>query len=132
MANKIKQIRRKKPRFVRLNTVKKKVEEKWRKPKGRHGRVKKLLGHNKGASPDIGYGSPKKIRGLHLSGLKKILIHNVNELQNVDAKTQGIVIANIGKKKKIQIVQKALEMKLRIFNLRNPEKWLEQIKGVKK
>jgi large subunit ribosomal protein L32e len=126
---KTKILRKSKPRFVRLGASRKRIDENtWRKPKGMHGRVKKLLGHNKGAAPDIGYGSPKSIRGKHTSGLEIVEIKNLNDLERVDPKTQIIKIANVGKKKKIAIVEEALKRKIKISNLRKPEEYLEKNK----
>ncbi|MCD6576356.1 MAG: 50S ribosomal protein L32e [Nanoarchaeota archaeon] len=116
-----------------MGASRKRVKETWRKPKGMHGRVKKLLSYHKGASPDIGYASPKSIKGIHTSGLKIVEIKNISQLEKVNPKEEAIKIANVGKKKKIEIVEKALSMKIKIVNLRKPEEYLkENKKEVKK
>ncbi len=128
--SKIKKIRKKKPNFPRVGAkMKKKVDgSKWRKPKGMHGRVKKLLSYHKGAAPDIGYGSPKKIRGKHVSGLEIVEVKNINELLKVDAKSQIVKIANVGKKKKLEIIEKAIQKGIKISNLRKPKEYISKNK----
>ncbi len=132
MAN-VKKTRRKKPKFVRLGASRKRInDETWRKSKGMHGRVKKLLSYHKGASPDVGYGSPKKLRGKHTSGLEIVEVKNLSDLADVDVKSQIIKIANVGKKKKIAIVEEAIKKGIKISNLRKPKEYLEKNKEVKK
>jgi len=126
---KIKRLRRRIPGFPRVGHKRThKIGESWRKAKGHHGRPKKQLSYHKGASPDVGYGLSKSIRGKHTSGLKIILISNLKELDKIDAKTQIAKIASVGKKKKIEIVEKAISKKIRICNLRKPEEYLSKNK----
>ncbi len=128
MTSKIKNMRKKKPKFPRLGASRKRIKSIWRKAKGMHGRVKKLLSYHKGAAPDIGYASPKKLRGTHTSGLKIIDIKNLVQLEKVNPATDAIKIANIGKKKKIAVIEKALSKKIKIVNVRKPEEYLKKNK----
>jgi large subunit ribosomal protein L32e len=67
--------------------------------------------------PTIGYGSPKKTRGLHPSGYQDILISNMRELESLNSETQaGRISSKIGKRKKIIMLEKAQELKIKILN----------------
>lgn len=114
-------------KFTRLDAHKfKRLGEKWRKPKGKMGMRKKILKPNKGRHPQPGYGSPKASRGKHPSGLKELPVKNVADLEKWK-EGFGIRIGKVGLKKKIQIVKAALEKKIPILNLKNPEEWLKKV-----
>lgn len=71
----------------------------------------------KGVRPSIGYGSQKTTRGLHPSMRIEIMVSNPLELEGADPKKHAIRIASaVGKRKKITILEKAKEMKLKILN----------------
>jgi len=121
-------LKRKKPNFLRVDTKKrKKLEEVWRKPRGK-GKQRRRRSSTI-PLPDVGYRSPRKVRGLHPSGFKEILVHNVKDLENLNPKEHVLKIASdVGKRKKVEIVRKAVELGLRIVNLKNPEKFLEEVR----
>ncbi|MEM3064766.1 MAG: 50S ribosomal protein L32e [Candidatus Nitrosotenuis sp.] len=108
------------PDFVRQESWRyKRVGLSWRKPKGidNHQRRQKFRGRP--GLVKIGYGGPKIARGLHPSGFTDNLVYNLNDLQKLDPKTDGVRIAHsVGKKKRLEIVAKALEQKFKIFNAR--------------
>ena len=60
-----KELKERKPEFIRQdNPKRKKLNYKWRKPKGIHSKMR----HNrrgKRGSPSPGYGSPNEIKGYH-------------------------------------------------------------------
>lgn len=99
-------------RLKRLGTA-------WRRPKGlddKH-RLKR-----KGYPPtvEIGYRTPKIVRGYHPSGYKEKIVSNINELEELDPKIHAIRIAHtVGKRKRIEIVKKALKLGLKILNAGN-------------
>ena len=132
---KIVQLRRRTPAFRRQEFHRwfgnRKKDDKWRKPKGHHGRVKRL-GYQKGASPNVGYGTPSATRGMHPSGLAPIIVYNEKTLENIDKEKQGILIGNVGIKKKIMIIHEAMKKNIKILNLRKPEEFLQKfkIKGI--
>ena len=129
----IKALRKKTPKFIRLGAVRGKVDgSKWKKPTGKAGRRKKVLSHKKGASPKIGYGISKKAKHKHTSGMPIIMIANPKEIDNVDPKSQVIKIRNVGQKKKIEIVEKAMSKNIKIVNVRKPEEYLKNNKKEKK
>jgi large subunit ribosomal protein L32e len=126
---KIVQLKRRKPSFVRVEQHRyKRLKRTWRRPKGHHGRIKKLLSYHKGAAPKVGYGTPLKFRELHPSGYVGVLVYNVTELEKINPQIQAAIIAKVGRKNKILIVEKAIEKKIKILNLRKPEDWLKENK----
>lgn len=109
--------KRKKPKFLRQEaTHRKKLGDKWRRPKGTQSKMrKKVKGKRKKPSP--GYGSAKSIRGLHPSGYKEFLVFNVNDLDSINPKTHVCRIgSSVGKKKKLDIMKKANEIKIKVLN----------------
>ena len=127
MTNRILKFRKRIPRFPRQESHKRirLMGKGWRKPKGHHGRVKKLH-HSHGYSPKIGYGTPAAFRNLHSSGLEVVEVANLSELDKINPGTQGIKINSIGMKKKMMVIKAALEKKIKVFNVRNPEKFIKQ------
>lgn len=109
--------KKKKPKFIRQQWFQfKKLGKKWRRPKGRHSKLRKSLGYRP-PKPKIGYGTPKKIRGLHPSGFVERLVHRPSDLENIDAEKEAIRIAHgVGKKKKMEIIGIADEKGIRVLN----------------
>jgi len=107
----------KKPKFVRQGGKNlKALGEKWRYPRGKQSKLRQHM-KGKGILPGAGYGSPRKERGLHPSGLQEILVYNVDNLQTINPQKQAArIAATVGRKKRIQIMQKANEMKIKILN----------------
>ena len=114
-----KRLKAKKPEFLRHLWWKKpkfKNDPKWRKPKGLDNKMRLKL---KGYPPivSVGYRSPRAVRGLHPSGFKPVVVHNVKELEFLDPSTHIVYIAsNIGFRKRVQILEKAKSMGFRIAN----------------
>ena len=109
-------LKAKKPTFIQLESWRyKKVKSKWRRPRGidNHMRTKEG-GWPK--SVDVGYRSPKKVRGLHPLGFEEVIIHNVKDLDKVNS-NQVLRIAHVvGAKKRNMIIEKANELNLYILN----------------
>ncbi len=82
-----------KPTFKIQDSNKKPQLSSWRKPRGLHNKVRL---HKKGheVCPSVGYRSPRAVRGLDRSGLAVVLVHTLSQLEGLDAKTQGVVIAS--------------------------------------
>ena len=123
-----KQIKSKKPDFIRQDFHKKKrLSRKWRRPKGWHSKIRlNLRGRAKKVS--IGYRSPKIVRGLHKSGLLQNIIRSVNDLEGLDSKKNcGIISYSVGTKKRVVILKKAKELGLNILNIKNPDKYIKEV-----
>jgi len=110
-------IKRKKPEFIRKRgKIFKRLGLKWRKPKGLHSQLRR---HKKeaGYMPRAGYGSPREVIGLHPSGFEDVLVFNTRDLEKINSEKQVCRIASsVGKKKRIEIMKKAEEMKIKVLN----------------
>ena len=100
-------------RFSRLGKNRKKKQV-WRRARGKHSKIRrKRMGYP--VMPTVGYKTPRKQLGL-VQGLKPILVHNLDELSKA-GKNSIVILARVGAKKKIDLIKKANEMKLKIQNL---------------
>lgn len=96
-------------RFPRLG-------EKWRKPRGMHSKMRRHYSYRPNVV-SIGYRGPAKVRGLHASGFQEVLVHNPDQLDNVDPKIQAVRVgSSVGFKKRQVIEAKADEMGIRVLN----------------
>ena len=130
-------IKYKKPDFIRQDYQRRKRlgrKLKWRKPKGIHSKIRHhFKGRRKMPSP--GYKSPAKIRGLHSSGLKMIMVHTLSQMEKIDNKVEGIVIAGtVGMKKRLELFRKAKQLNIKVLNLNVDEeiKYIEDYINLKK
>ena len=110
------------PRFQRRGVHdKKRLADVWRKPKGRHNKLRRQI-RAKGPLPRPGFGSPSAVRGLHPSGLEDVLVYNEAGLAALDPAAQAVRIASgVGMKKRAEIQRKAAEAGLRVLNPRKIE-----------
>jgi large subunit ribosomal protein L32e len=108
-----------KKRFYRQEWFRyKRLGKKWRRPKGRHSKMRKNLKYRP-PKVKIGYRTPTEIRGLHPSGYQDVLITTPQELEKLDPKTQAARIAHsVGGKKREEIEDKANNLGIRILNRR--------------
>lgn len=120
-------IKNKKPKFRAEESWRyKRVKENWRKARGIDSKMRRKV---KGwpRSPSVGYRGPKNARYLHPSGFIEVLVHNVDDLESVDSKTQAIRIAHtVGAKKRIEISARAEEKEVRILNPTKKEEVMEE------
>jgi len=94
----------------------KRLKDSWRKPKGLDDKHRLQVS---GYKPivKIGYRNPKVIRGLHPSGYIEKIVHNPEDLEGLDPKKVAIRISHtVSRKKRIEIVKKAMEMGIKILN----------------
>jgi large subunit ribosomal protein L32e len=117
--NPIRRIKRKKPKFVRPESWRYvRVKENWRRPRGLDHKMRLRY---RGWPPRVssGYGGPRATRGLHSSGYREILAHNVEALEGVDPRTQVVRIAHtVGKRKKARILTEARKRKIFVLNIK--------------
>ncbi|MBU2589714.1 MAG: 50S ribosomal protein L32e [Nanoarchaeota archaeon] len=122
-----KKAKKKKPHFLRQEGHRRvKLEEKWRNPKGYHSKTRRKF-RGKGKSPNPGYGSPRALKGLTLEGLNIVRVSNLNDLKKLDVKNDAIVIARVGQKKKVELLKRLLELKIKILNVLKPEEFVKKI-----
>ena len=114
------------PNFIRQDFHKKRLKKKWRRPKGLQSKVR--LGF-KGKPKKIssGFGSPKKVRGLHGSGLKPILIYSFKDIDKIKKENEGVIIGgSVGLKKRYEILKKLKEIGVKVLNIKDIEKYLKK------
>lgn len=113
-----KELKERKPIFIRQDNPKRmKLNDKWRKPKGIHSKIRhKFKGRRKMPSP--GYKSPRDVKYLHASGLKIVNVSSIDDVKNIKKESEGIVISkSVGIKKRFEILKKAKELNILILNL---------------
>ena len=108
--------KRKKPVFKRQESKMKKLKKGWRKPKGKHSKMR-MYEKARGPHPSTGYSSPRSVRGMTRSGLKPIHVSNPSQLAKLDAKNEiAIIAASVGKAKRIQIIEQAKKLGVKVMN----------------
>jgi len=115
------------PKFVRQESWRYiRLAENWRKPKGIDNKMRKQMS---GVPPlvKVGYRGPKRARGLHPSGYKDKLVHNIRDLEKLDPKTDAARIGHsVGRRKRIDLVNKANALGIKVLNRGNVTKELNQ------
>lgn len=108
----------KKPDFVRQESWRYiRVYPSWRKAKGIDSKMRLKKGWPK--SVNVGYRSPKAVRGLHPSGFEEVLVHNVGDQEGIDPNRQAVRVAHtVGRRKRSNIVEKAEALKIYVLNKR--------------
>jgi large subunit ribosomal protein L32e len=108
------------PKFVRQESWRySRLAENWRKPKGVDNKMRKQVS---GVPPlvKVGYRGPKSARGLHPSGYRDRLIHNIRDLEKLDPKIDAARIGHsVGRRKRIDIVSKANALGVKVLNRGN-------------
>jgi len=108
----------KRPEFIRQESWRlKRVKPAWRRPRGLDS---KMRTHRNGwpKSVNVGYRSPKSVRGLHPSGFEEVLVHNVKELDEITSDQAARISHTVGRRKRANIVERAEELKIYVFNKR--------------
>lgn len=111
-------IKKRTPEFRRAEwfRYKKLSRSGWRRPYGLHSKQRRHFGYRPNVV-SIGYGGPKSVRGLHPSGFREVRVHNVNDVEQLDPKTEAARIAgSVGSRKREAIEAAAERLKIRILN----------------
>src|SRR3989338_5878965 len=121
--------------FIRQdNPKRRKLNYKWRKPKGVHSKIRHhFKGRRKMPSP--GYKSPAEVKGLHSSGLKMIRVFSADDVKKIKKENEGIIIPkSIGMRRRLEILKKANEAGISVLNLNADEsiKKIEEFVSSKK
>jgi len=80
-------------RYKRLDTT-------WRKPKGVDNHQRKQKSRGRPGLVKVGYGGPKISLGLHPSGYTDNLVYNVNDLDKLNPKPDGVRLVIVLEQKK--------------------------------
>ncbi len=112
--------KKKKPLFVLKGAhFTPRIKKRWRFPRGLHSAHRQGY-RGKPALAKPGYGSPAAVRGLHSSGLARVVVASVSQLKALDPKTQGAVISStVGMRKRKEILLAARESKIKVLNVRD-------------
>jgi len=87
----------------------------WRRPRGRHSKLRKERGRKQKVK--VGRRKPKELRNVHPSGRKEVLVHNLQELDEIDPATEAArIAAKVGQRKKEKIKEKAEEEEIKLLN----------------
>lgn len=93
-----------------------KLGDSWRKPRGKKSKLREHFA-KRPRVVDAGFRSPAVVRGLHPSGFKEVLVHNVPELEKLDPSREAARIASaVGGRKREMIEERAEELKIRVLN----------------
>jgi large subunit ribosomal protein L32e len=110
------QLRRTRPVFKRHAAHRKaELSERWKKPRGLHN---KLKDSKRGCGPAVtdGYRTPQAVRGLHVSGLRVAHVATTSDLVSLDPKTTGVVVASVGAKRQLEILNACEKAGIRVLN----------------
>jgi len=110
-------LRNRRPKFRRIESWRyKRIKDSWRKARGLDNKARlKRLGWP--ISPQIGYRSPASIRYQSSSGKEEIMVFNKTDLLLINPDTQvGRLAANLGRKKKENIISEAELLNVHLIN----------------
>jgi large subunit ribosomal protein L32e len=109
--------KRNKPHFVRQESWRyKRVSPSWRRPRGKDSKMR-LKKKGRPKSVEVGYRSPRLVRGFHPSGFKEKLVHNIKDLEKVDQNQVVRIGHTVGFAKKSKISERAKELGFRVLNI---------------
>ncbi len=113
------EINRKRPRFIRMNSwYLARLPDSWRNPSRSLDNKIRLQKKGFPAKVKVGYRNPRLVRGLHPSGFEEVLVHNPRELEGLDPSRHAVRIASgVGRKKRAEIIRRAQELGLRVLNV---------------
>ncbi|MBN2111520.1 50S ribosomal protein L32e [Candidatus Woesearchaeota archaeon] len=120
-------IKAKKPKFTRQDSHKRKrLKEKWRKPKGLQSKMKySLPGYKKPL--EVGYGSPAEVKGLTRDGFVPVRVSNLKELSKIEEGEGALISSTVGQRKKAEILKKAKDMSIKVLNIKDIDAYLKLV-----
>lgn len=121
-------IKANKPLFLRQEGHKRvKLGKKWRQPRGIQSKLRRKF-KSRRMHPSPGYSSPAQVRFLNRDGLSRKMVMNAQELTNIDPKTEiAIIGGTVGDKTRLEIARKALELKVKIENMKDPASFVQGV-----
>lgn len=108
-------MRVKKPKFQRQNPNKKRVQKKWRHPRGIDS-LQQCHDRSKGRHPRVGYGSPRVVRGMHPTGVREFLVYSMADLAHVGEGMAARLSSTLGGRKRGAIEKAAEQKKIKVLN----------------
>ncbi len=122
------EMKRNQPNFVRQEAHKRKKISRtgWRFPKGIHSKMKKE-NKSRRSLPAIGHSSPRLVRGLTREGLKSVVVSSINQLEKI--KDKAVIVAkSVGLKKRISMLEKIKQLKLKVLNMKDIDGFIKKAK----
>lgn len=112
-----KRMNRKRPEFHRQEWFRYvRIGSSWRKPRGKHSKLREKKGYRH-AFVESGYRGPRGARHLHPSGFREVYVTNLKDIEKIDPRKEGArVSSHIGRKKRLEIQEKAKSLGIRVFN----------------
>lgn len=119
--------KKKKPNFLRQDAHKvKRLKNHWRSSKGLDSKMRRGLGSYR-KEPSLGYGSPKLVKGLTRDGFREVIVYNVHDLAKITKDDIVVISGTVGIRKKIEILKKVKELKLKIKNFKDVDGFLKKV-----
>jgi large subunit ribosomal protein L32e len=117
--------KRKNPKFRRVESWRyKRVKDPWRKARGIDSQTRKKTKSGV-KSPNVGYRTPKKVRGLHPSGYKEVRVSSIDDLKGLSNRKHAIKISGT-------LVEYAQNRGFRILNVGISQRELESFESMLK
>ncbi|MDD5332036.1 MAG: eL32 family ribosomal protein [Candidatus Nanoarchaeia archaeon] len=125
--NKVEMIKKvRKYKFLKQDAHKlDKLKKNWRKPKGLDSKMRRNLRSYR-RLVRIGYGSPEEIKGLNRQGIQEIKVNNIHDLDKIKPDQLIIISSTLGLRKKIELVKKIQERKLKVANLKDIQEFIKK------
>ncbi|MBD3253942.1 MAG: 50S ribosomal protein L32e [Candidatus Lokiarchaeota archaeon] len=126
-----KKMKKKRPKFRRVESWRyKRVKNSWRKARGIDSKTRRKSKSGV-KSPNVGYRTPKKIRGLHPSGYEEVRVITKKDLEDLNPKTQAIKISGrLGAKKRLELIELANNMNIKILNIGAAQREMEEFEAL--
>lgn len=88
----------------------------WRRPRGIGSKMRLLIG-GKPRRPKAGYAGDRRVRSIHPSGYREVLVSNTGELESLDPSIHAVRISGkVGLMKREKILARADELKIKVLN----------------
>ena len=90
----------------------------WRAPHGMDNKQRRNYKY-RSSLVRVGHGKVAAARGLHPSGFREIMVHNIGDLETIDPETEAARVGKtVGGRKREQIYSRADELGIRVLNRR--------------
>ncbi len=112
-------LKAKKPNFRGQDSHKRKrISKSWKKPKGLQSKIRHGF-KGKQRKVNVGYRSPKEVRGLDRNGLSEVMVYSLKDLEKVGEGGVAILASDIGINKRITLLRKAKDEHVGISNVKD-------------
>ena len=120
----------KKPDFIRTDAFQvKRLKIRWKKPRGKHNKIR-LGKAGKPKRPKIGYSNTGELK-YRINNLIPFLIKNENDLSLIkNDRHVAILSKNLGDKKRLSIVKKILNLKIKVANIKDLEDYYKKLEKI--